>query len=290
MRKLPERIQKAVNRYRPVSVEGIVFYPVLMEEWDEFAKTLPVLDFLPQSLPVALAKMPLLEAFHAIEMTNRWLKEKEPEKITEPIFEPLTLASLLLILALRLGQGEKAEARLERCMIDYTGDRFNGLVLRGNDGEAIDITPRLFQRLRPILAAQNGVELESEDANPEIVKAEQQIAAQRAPKLKPDPVSRISWVAYKCGIDEDEIYSWPIAKFTRRERVIRVDENYLACQIGQMSGMVDWKKSGGPPFPHPYLERDQELLASVEIGSIGGGAAKKAMDAALAQTNSNKKE
>lgn len=290
MSKLPERIQKAVNRYKPVSVEGITFYPILMDEFDEFAKTLPVLEFLPQSLPVALAKMPLLEAFNTIELTNIWLKENEPEKIAEPIFEPIKLSALLLILALRLGRGEKTEERLERCWIDYTGETFKGLVLRGNDGEAIEITPRLFQRLRPILAAQNGVEMESENANPEIIKAEQQIAAQRTPKLKPDPVSRISWVAYKCGVGEDEIYSWPIAKFSRRERVIRIDENFLACQIGQMSGMVDWKKSGGPPFPHPYLERDQEMLASVEIGSIGGGAAKKAMDAALAQQYSTKKE
>ena len=281
MNKLPERIQRAVNRYKPVSVEGILFYPVLMEEWDEFAATLPALDFMPQSLPVDLAAIPLLEAYCKIETTNYLLREMGQERKKEPIFQPLTLSILLLLLALRLGRGERTKDRMERCRLYFDGDRLDYLLFIGNDGEEIKITPRLFQRLRPILAAQNGVELIEENANPEIVIAERQIAAARMPKLKPDPVNRVSWVAYKCGCDEDEIYSWPIAKFIRREKVIKLDENYLACQIGKLSGMVDFEKGGGEPFPSPYLERDREMLKSIDIGSIGNGAAARAVEAGL---------
>ena len=98
------------------------------------------------------------------------------------------------------------------------------------------------------------------------------------------PVNRIAWVAYKCGCPEEEIYTWPIAKFMRRAEVIITDMNYLACKIGSMSGMVDFDKAGGVPFPSPYLRRDTEALKTIEIGSIGGGAAAKAVADGLRDT------
>ncbi len=286
--KLPERIQKAVNRYLPVSVEGIRLYPVLMDEYDEYAQTLPVLEFMPQALPPELAKLPILEAFAQIEITSRALCEKEQAGKKREAFMPFSLCIQILILALRLGQGEKMKQRMERCRALFSESGFEKLVFVGNEGEAIEITPRLFQRLWPILAAQNGAEFADEKANPEIVLAERQIAANKMPAMIPDPVNRIAWVAYKCGCQEEEIYTWPIAKFLRRAEVIITDMNYLACKIGAMSGMVDYGKAGGVPFPSPYLRRDTESLKTIEIGSIGGGAAARAVEKGLRETKNSK--
>ena len=286
MTKLPERIQKAVNRYLPVSVEGITIYPVLMEEYDEYAQTLPVLEFMPQALPPELARLPILEAFAQIEITSQALQETEQKKGVA--FAPLALCIQILILALRLGHGEKMKQRLSRCRAFFSQNGLEKLVFVGNEGEAIEITPRLFQRLWPILAAQNGAEFADENANPEIVLAERQIAKNKMPAMIHDPVNRIAWVAYKCGCPEEEIYTWPISKFLRRAEVIITDMNYLACRIGAMSGMVDYGKSGGAPFPSPYLRRDEEALKTIEIGSIGGGAAAKAVAEGLRDTKYSK--
>lgn len=288
---LPERIQKAVNRYQPVSVEGITFYPVLMDEFDEYAQTLPVLEFMPQALPRELGELPILEAFARIEIRSRALKEMEQTEKNGEAFAPLALCIQILILALRLGRGEKMKQRLERCRAFFSADGLEKLVFVGSEGEAIEITPRLFQRLWPILAAQNGAEFADENANPEIVLAEKQIALNKMPAMIPDPVNRIAWVAYKCGCAEEDIYTWPILKFNRRAEVIITDMNYLACRIGAMSGMVDYDKAGGPPYPSPYLRRDTEALKTIEIGSIGGGAAAKAVEKSLRETkNSTDKE
>ena len=288
MTKLPERIQKAVNRYLPVSVEGITIYPVLMDEYDEYAQTLPVLEFMPQALPPELARLPILEAFAQIEITSQALLETEQNGKRGEAFAPLALCIQILILALRLGQGEKMKQRLSRCRELFSQNGLEKLVFVGNEGEAIEITPRLFQRLWPILAAQNGAEFADENANPEIVLAERQIASNKIPAMIPDPVNRIAWVAYKCGCPEEEIYTWPIAKFNRRAEIIITDTNYLACRIGAMSGMVDYDKAGGAPFPSPYLRRDTEALKTIEIGSIGGGAAAKAVADGLRDTKNSK--
>ena len=286
--KLPERIQKAVNRYLPVSVEGITFYPVLMDEYDEYAQTLPILEFMPQALPPDMARLPILEAFARIEIMSRALQEMEQTEKKGEAFRPLALCIQILILALRLGQGEKMKQRMERCRAYFSQEKLEKLVFMGNGGKAIEITPQLFQRLWPILAAQNGAEFADENANPEIVLAERQIALNKMPAVIPDPVNRIAWVAYKCGCTEEEIYKWPIAKFNRRAEIIITDMNYLACQIGEKSGLVDYSKAGGTPFPSPYLRRDAEALKSIEIGSIGGGAAARAVADGLRDTKNSK--
>lgn len=61
-----------------------------------------------------------------------------------------------------------------------------GICFTWNGEEEITITPVQFQRLRAILAYQNGIELTDEDANPDLLEAEAELARRNGPKLRRD--------------------------------------------------------------------------------------------------------
>ena len=52
MNELPLKIKKAISRYQPVEVEGFTFYPITVEEYDNFLIASSAIDFMQQSLPM----------------------------------------------------------------------------------------------------------------------------------------------------------------------------------------------------------------------------------------------
>lgn len=277
---LSRKHQRAIDRYEPITVQGITFYPITVEEYEDFGQCRAVLDFLPQRLPVALMGLPLLTALYRLNIVAAVLAmDGGPEKQQETeqaegngatygvLFQQ---AALVLCLALRLGQGESPEKRLERVRPEFDPENlldFKALVFESDFGEEIRITPSLFQRLRPILAAQNGMELPPENANPELVDADRYLRTANAPKLDYSLADLISWTAWKCGKEEREIYGWPIAKFERRAAVIERDMNYQIYSLAEKTGLVKFKD--GNPFPHPCFKKPQGSAAMAPLAEAG---------------------
>jgi hypothetical protein len=181
-------------------------------------------------------------------------------------------AVLFLALSLRLGQGLPVEKRIAlfRPRVDANG-RLKALLFSPDGEEICEITPAKFQRLRPILAAQNGLEIPPDDANPELVDAEKEIAAKKAPELDLNLESLISTVAALSGADEKEMYEWPIAKLQSRQRALHRALDYLICGVGEAQG-TKWKK--GNPVPNPFFDRKKEgSAAKVALSEFASGAA-----------------
>lgn len=265
MNDLPKEIQRKINRYEPVETDGITLYPVRVEEYDEFLLAKPALEFLQQSLPVALMSVPILQAFYAMDLESI----RDEQKPTGLLGSSL----LLLALAMRMGEGDEPERRIRRfCLIPNPEDQMRlKYIAFTTDGEEMHtITPITFQRWKPILAAQNGVELLPDDVNPELVQAEKDVLLKQSLNLETGMSALVSGVAALSGADEADIYSWPILKLQNRQSALKRAMDYIICGVGEAQG-TKWKQ--GNPCPHPFFDRAREGSAgTIGLDSYLGGA------------------
>lgn len=272
---IPKRIKKQIARYQPVVTEGICLYPIRVDEYEEFVVARPAIEFLHQSLPVALMGVPILQAYYWMD-TQSVLDAKYPTGL-------FSRSLLFLAMALRLGEGKPPEERMR--MLRLRPDAKDPMKLKSlvysPDGEEIcEITPARFQRLRPILAAQNGIALTEEDANPDLVDAEDELRRKNAPELDASIEELVSRVAAFTGTEEADIYEWPIAKLMNRRRAIQGALDYVICGIGESQG-TKWKK--GNPNPSPFFDRKKtDSAAKVSLTEFAGGDALPAVQSGLA--------
>lgn len=244
---LPLNIQKSVRKYEVITVNGLELAPVLVREWDEFLIAQPALEVLHQTLPVRLMRVPLLSALYQMDFEAGTNGEE-----TNGLFARALLA---LALSLRLGTGRSAQDRVRMFQIVFdpkVPSNLKKLMFVDNAGKVREILPAHFQLLRQIIAAQNGVRLESDKANPEIIKAEQKLASKSTMGINADVGDLIAAVAALSNVDESEIDEWPILKLHKRATAYRRIIDYAVNSLGEMNG-VSWK--GGNPVPHPFFEK-----------------------------------
>lgn len=270
-------VKKAVRTYKAIETDGVTLYPIPVSRWDEFALARPALELMQQTLPVKYLSMPLLSAYYAMDY-----EAVEAESLPTGLFGR---ALLLLSLALRLGRdGEGAELMAKHFRLRVDGNDPSKLVAVefSQDGETMQsIAPVQFARLREIIAAQNGVELIGADANPELVEAERDIAAQKNIQLSGDFGELFNTVAALSGEDEESIMEWPIKKFMDRKDAYARVLGYLVCGVSEASG-AKWK--GGNPYPSPFFGRLQQGSGSlIALDRFANGAGAKAVAERQAQ-------
>lgn len=278
---LPSHIQKKIYRYEPIELEGFMLHPVTVEQYDDFRYASVALGFMTQTLPVDLMSIPLLSAFYKMDF----------EKISngERASGLWTSALVGIAMALRLSHGDETAAdavkRIEIHSDSNDPSRLKFIKFRV-DGELIQtITPYQYADMRKIIAAQNGVEIPDELDNPELVKSEQDIASEKAPKLEYRIEDLVSAAAAFTGKEEAEIYGWPLLKLSRRLAAFRRVFDYMICGIGASQGTT-WK--GGNPAPHPWLDRKKGWSdAMMPIENFMRGAGVTAMQEAGVNLSSN---
>ena len=166
--------------------------------------------------------------------------------------------------------GDEEDAGPEKAADQKTGKKLQSLIVITDGGKPIEISPAKFGRLRPVIAAQNGIEIPPLDANPELVEADRAVRMMNAPKLEMVLEDKVSFVALASGADENEIYDWPILKFNRRSIAAERVLSYLIYGIGENSGMVKYKN--GNPCPSPYFRRKQQSLGMMALSEFRRGA------------------
>lgn len=279
MTELPLHIQKSILRYEPVTIDGLTLYPIKVEEYYEFLVARQSLEYMQQRLPISLMSEPLLSAFFKLD---RGLVEED--SAPTGLFVGALIA---LALALRLKPGMEIEERIKA--FDVVVDPNDQTRLKHirfiKDGEEITvITPIMFQLLRPIIAAQNGIELRSELDNPELVDAEKDLAEKSA-NLSMKIEGFVSAAALVSGVDESEIYNWSILKMHNRLDSAKRVLDYMICGIGESQGSK-WK--GGNPVPHPWFERlKEENHGLMPIETFAGGQGVQAVHNATKQETDN---
>lgn len=264
MNEVPANIRRAVSRYEPIEAEGAIFYPILLEEYDDFARARPAIEFMQQQIKdVRLMSLPLLQAYYKIDISLA--------RNGQPTTNLFYRALLFLALALRLAPGSEAEKRVQQfCLVSEEKDRdtLKCVRFRTNGDEWHSLTPVQFQRLRPILAAQNGIELESDEANPELVQSKRDVLARNAPPLDAEIEILISSVAALSRTEEAELYSWPILKFNRRAAAYKRIMDYMVYTAAELQG-TKWKD--GNPFPNPWFDKRRNNLGLISMDEFSKG-------------------
>lgn len=266
MENLSLAMRQAVWLGEPIEAEGLTLYPILVKELGSFAVARPALETLQQSLPVKWLSVPILSAYYGMDFEAA----QEGTESSGLLYR----AILLLALSLRLGEGRPDEERVN--LIQFVIDPENPQKLKGlrftvRGEERHEITPVQYSKLVPIMAAQNGVELPSADANPELVEAERDLAEMRGPKLDLSTEALISSIATLSGSEEAEIMNWTILKLRSRQETYNRLLHFLVCGIGEASG-ARWK--GGNPYPSPFFDRLKEgsgALIAMEDFADGKG-------------------
>ena len=265
MTEIPLQYRTAVDTYQPVNFEGIMLYPIKVRDYEAFGNARPAIDFLQQSLPVRYLSIPLLSAFYAMDVENL-----SQGKESDGYF---LRAMLFLVLALRYRPELPVKDRLHEFLSGVYSSADNPTVLKRiefqQDGETKEITPILFSRMRPVLAAQNGIELISTDANPELIEAERDLAELNGPEIDYNLQALLSFVAALSHVEEGEIYDWPILKLNRRrdsyERVLQ----FLLCGLASANGA---QFKGGNPVPSPiFARKEQASNALIDMAEFTKG-------------------
>lgn len=245
---IPLKYKDAVQFYQDIDFEGITLHPIKVRNHRDFQNARPAIDFLQQSLPVRYLSVPLLSAYY--QMDYEALENGEQ---SSGLF-----ARALQFLVLSL------DYEPEKDMADRIGDLANGIYVDANDrsklvavafeqdGQEKRITPVMFQRMRPVLAAQNGIELESEDANPELVEAERDLSSLRSEGIDFDISHLVSFVSAWSGVKEDDMLDWPILKLTNTGNTFERTFSFLLYGFGAMNGA---QFKGGNPVPSPIYPK-----------------------------------
>lgn len=265
MNELPLAIKRSIGKYEPINTEGFTLYPIQVSRYPEFLIARDAIAFVQQELPVELMGRPLLEALFKLDMGG--VEGYAPTGL-------FTGTLLALALALRL----KTDGSIEELVNEF------GIVVNPEDptqlkclrycvnGEEVQsITPIQYSRLRTIIAAQNGVELVDENANPELLRAERDLALKNMPNLDISIEQMISSASLITGEDEGNIYDWAILKLDKRLEAAKRVLDYVICGVGESQG-TKWK--GGNPCPHPWfakLKNDSGALISMETFYGGQG-------------------
>lgn len=265
MTEIPAQYRMAVDTYQSVNFEGIMLYPIKVRDYEAFSNARPAIDFLQQSLPVRYLSIPLLSAFYAMDIEN--LRQG---KASDGNF---LRAMLFLVLSLRFRPELPTQERLREFLSGVYSSADNPTVLKRiefqQDGETKEITPIMFSRMRPVLAAQNGIELISTDANPELIEAERDLAELNGPEIDYNLQALLSFVSALSHAEESEIYDWPILKLNRRrdsyERVLQ----FLLCGLASANGA---QFKGGNPVPSPiYARKEQTSNALIDMDAFTRG-------------------
>lgn len=276
MQDLSPEMAKAVRRFEPIETEGLTLYPICVKDIDRFTVARSAIEFMQQSLPVALLSKPLLQAYYTLEL--------DAAVNGQPGGGLFYKSILFLLLALRAGDGLPDEQRMELVNFELKENdptRLKSVLIFVN-GEVKRITPMQFQRLRPILAAQNGIELLSENANPELVQAERDLAEMNAPKLQYRIDALKATVATLSGADESDMEEWPILKLLLRRDAVQRLVGYIVCNVAEAQG-AKWKH--GNPYPSPLYDREIDYCGGlIDMSTFAGGAGMRAVQNAGNQT------
>ena len=261
--KLPLSIQKAVNRYENVEMDGLTFCPIRVDEYEAFLAARIGIEVIQSSLPLSMISMPLLSALYKMDY-DAVLEGQAPTGL-------FSRCLLFLALSLRLGEGREITARLKLFSVEVSPQDPSKLMqirFKLNGDEIYTISPVQFARYRPVLAAQNGIELYPDDANPELIRSQQVLAAKNAPDLDVSIDAIISGVAALTNTDEAEIYDWPILKLERRRTALQRVVDYIVCGINEGAG-CKWKK--GNPVPSMWYEKERENTTLIDMSEFTKG-------------------
>ena len=254
--KLSTETRNKILRGEPIEIIGLPLYPLKMEHYLEWQSLKEVLLLRQARLPIDYISMPFLAALYAMDF--------DTQKAVGTAAGFMSKICYLLLLALRLPITAKNVFSIR---VDAQ-DKRKLLAINVQFGETlVDITPSLFNKMRPVLAEQNGEKLPDEADNLDLIDTEIVLAASNGPALEQDFNTLFASVAYQLGLRAHELLDWTIYEFSAARAAIERDKMFTICALAEKAGGAKFTK--GNPYPSWCLDKKREGTAALEsMGSF----------------------
>ncbi len=258
-----------IRRGEPIRECGVDLYPITMDHYEDFIQCKDALTLRLSSLPVRYVSLDYLSAIFAMELDAIRAGTSGPG--SGGFFYRLMH---LFGLSLRIEMSAEVlnDCIFYRSSLDgKISIEYMELTQTDADGNShtAKITPFQFSTtLRPLIAAQNQIELPDESENADLVEAyekKKEIQA-RGVALKTDLDDLVSSVAFHSGVSDAEIMDWNVRDFENRRRAIERDKNYMLFKQAEMSGMVSFKN--GNPYPSWCFDSANDTLGTMEYSEL----------------------
>lgn len=245
-----------IRRGECITENGLTFYPIKMDYYDEFIQCKDALLLRQSSLPVRYLSMDYLTALFVLEIDAIRSKQESANLF----LRAMTILHLSLRIGLNIDEFYKnIEVHIEKDQIVL-----KQIVVKQND-KIVKFTPLDFSnKFRKIISEQNGLELPDETENIDLVKDNETLKELKN-NGKPLNISiddLIASVAYQSKTSENEIMNWTVREFENRKKAIDRDKRYMLCGQAEMSGMVSFKN--GNPAPSWQYDVLDNSLGTVE--------------------------
>lgn len=237
----------AILKYEPIELNGLVYYPIRVADYEKWQATKPVLCLRQGTLPAAYACMTFLQCVWALHVDAMMHGNSGGD-----IWGRL---ACLLFLSLRLSDEDKIQP------IGNPEDPRTITAIRiTKDGEPHDIGAFDFPIVRKLIADQNGAELPDEADNPDLIEAAQDIANAQSMNVKADFGDMLSSVASARNVRRAELMEWTVKEFDDEVRAINRRFGFFLASIAESQGA---KFSKGNPHPTWLFEKEKDEFAGL---------------------------
>ena len=238
----------AILKYEPIEMNGLVYYPIKVADYEKWQACKPVLELRQGTLPAVYACMTYLQCVWALYF-DAMGQDIDQGKLW------LRLAQLMF-LSLRLSDED---------MIQPIGDPSDPRTITAlritKNGEQHDIGAFEFAQVRKLIADQNGAELPDEADNPDLIEAAQDIAAaNNNVNVKADFGDMLSSVASARNVRRSELLEWSIKEFDDELKAINRRFKFFLYSIAETQGA---KFDNGNPYPTWIFEREKNEFAGL---------------------------
>lgn len=214
-------------------------YPITLRDYEVFQENKVCLTLMQKRIGIEFAQMPYL---HMITI------------LTTEQFNLLGMLGKVLSLVFRID-----EEQIRINIAKDTGKVTLLIISQGGNPELIESISELrFNKLRALIAEQNNIKLPDERANLEILESEESIANMNSLNLEVNFKSLFFSVATYCGLSTEQMLDMTIYEFEERVSAISRISRYFIYNIGEMSGMVNFKN--GNPCPSWCFDKKEDGL------------------------------
>lgn len=263
--KFPKDIVKKVRCGQPIEAYGLILYPIMMEDYEEFLMCKDALAIMQGSLPAKYLSMDFLSALFQMSVDESQ-SDAPPDEKTAAFQRVIRL----FYMALRLSDDE-----IERVAqnIVYKQNSQGNLAIERimiyQNGNVAEITPVTFSRkIRPLIAYQNAIELPDESTNPELIRFRAKIHEHdESVKLKANTDDLIASVAFQSATTTRSLMEWTVREFEYRVKAIDRDKRYTLCGQAEMSGFASFKD--GNPAPSWQYDVDIDMPDTTSLSEVG---------------------
>lgn len=239
--------EEAILKYEPIELNGLVYYPIKVADYNKWQAVRPVLTLRQGTLPAVYACMTYLQCV--------WALQNDATMRGSALIKSWDRLAGLMFLSLRLSDNDTI---LPIGNSENPGSITSMRIIK-ND-ERFDISTMEFSQVRKLIAEQNGAELPDEADNPDLIEAANDIANANGINLNYNFCDMLTSVASEMKVRRSDILDWAVKELDDNVRAIKRRYGYCLASIAESQGA---KFKNGNPYPSWIFDKAKDEFAGL---------------------------